>query len=684
MLPRLLPAGRLLLGLLLAAFEARAQPEPVKFGLVDGRELTAAPFVADSAAAAVVLCDFGRSRLRGQGAGFQVVFERVTRLKILRKAGYEYATVEIPLYRRDEQQEKISNLRGWTYNLVDGHVVKTKLEPSGAFQERRTPSLTIQKFTLPDVREGAVVEYAYTLTSDFLFNFQDWQFQRAIPVRWSEYRTSIPVFYRYKIIYQGGRPFDVDQATAGSANLVVDEKVPGGAGLSSGTTVGTLTIGAPTEEHQWALKNVPALAEEPYMTTAGDYVARLDFELTGEQWPDQPYRDLTGTWRNINAQLLAHAEFGAHLGHTGFWKEEMRALAAQYPIVAARAAAVRAAVLAAVRHNGTDAMWTPTALRRTYDAHRGTAADVNLLLLAALREAGLEAHPLLLSTRSHGRVSQEYPLLERFNYVVALLTLPDGTDLLLDATEPLLPCGMLPERCLNGAGRLIVKNETDGRWVSLAPAQRRVHYQQVALTLDAQGGLQGTVHEEYGGYAGRDARAGLAALGEKKYLAALLGRHEGWAVPQMEVAGREDVARPLALNYAFSQPAAAAAAGPATLHLSPLAGFGPGQNPFQRESRAFPVDFGVGQEATIVLSLALPAGYEVTELPKPAVVDLPDNGGRYTYSVAAPAPGTVQLTSRLSLRKPVYAAEEYASLREFYRIVLEKQAERLVIRKKTD
>ena len=96
----------------------------------------------------------------------------------------------------------------------------------------------------------------------------------------------------------------------------------------------------------------------------------------------------------------------------------------------------------------------------------------------------------------------------------------------------------------------------------------------------------------------------------------------------------------------------------------------------------FSVDFGAPQEEMLVLTLTLPAGYELAELPKAAVVDLPNGGGRFLYSVNATAPGTVQLTSRLNLRKSLYGAEEYASLREFYRLMLAKQSEKLVIKKK--
>ena len=671
----------ILLSPILTLSAAQAQPEPVKFGQIDKKDLTAAPFAGDSAAAAVVLCDYGRSYLRGKGSGLEVVFERITRIKILRKAGFEHATIEIPLYHRDGSQEKITRLRAATYNLTSSGMETTKMETSGAFLEKRTPTVNVQKFTLPQVREGCVIEYAYTLSSDFLFNFQDWTFQHDVPTRWSEYRVSIPAFYKYKIIYQGNQPFFLDKPGTGNVGLVVDDKLPSGAGLSAGHIAGTLTISAPSEEHQWVLKDVPPFRPEPYMTTARDYVARLDFELTGEQWPDSPYRDLTGTWEKINERLLSDEEFGGRLSRPGFLKEQLQNVTTQYPEITARAAAVRQLVMTAVRYNGNDRLYAPDPLRKAFDARTGTSAEVNLLLLAALREAGVDAHPLLLSTRDHGRISQEYPLLERFNYVVALVPLVNGKDLLVDATTPLLPCGVLPERCLNRVGRLVTKNPADGRWVDLTPAQRYVHYQQVALTLDAQGGLSGKVHEEHGGYAGTDARAALAAQGEKAYLARLARAQEGRTVSHAALGQAQEPAKPLTLDYEFTQPPTDNAAA-TTLYLSPLSQWGSGQNPFRHESRSYAVDVGMPQDETLLVTLTLPAGYELAEMPKPAVVELPNGDGRFLYSVQAAAPGVVQLTSRLTLRQPVYPAAQYADLRELYRRMLEKQGEKLIIRKK--
>ncbi|UOQ97148.1 DUF3857 domain-containing protein [Hymenobacter sp. 5317J-9] len=668
---------------LLGAFGARAQNAPIKYGKPDPADFTAAAFVKDSAAAAVVLCDFGTTRFEFINNDFQLQSERVTRIKILKKAGFDAATVEIPLYHHDTRQEKITGLRGTTYNMVGGKMVATKLDVGTSFTEERTPNVRIRKFTLPDVREGSVVEYNYTVTSDFFFNFQDWTFQREIPVRVSEFRASIPEYFHYKMLVQGYHALDEQTQSESTGQYSIRS---GGVSTGSGFSTGregpsTDVVTSRVTNYRWAMKNVPAFRDEPFMTTSDDYVDRITFQLAGMQFPNQAYQNVAGSWPKIDMELLNDENFGLQMNRGNFLREQVKPLAAKYPELPARAAAVRQLVMAAVRYDGTNRYSTTGSLRKAFDAHRGSSADVNLLLIAALRDAGVEAHPLLLSTRDHGRVNESQPMLDRFNYVVALVPLADGKDLLVDATEPLLPCGVLPERCLNQSGRLIMPKSENGRWVSLVPSHRYVHYQQVALTLDDKGGLSGKVHEEHAGYAGAQARAELASLGEKKYLSEMARPHAGWTVPKFAVAERDNVEKPLALDYEFSQPADDN--NPAgTLYLSPLRDFISDQNPFRHDDRLFPVDFGAPKDDTQTITLTLPAGYELAEMPKPAVVELPEQGGRFLYSVAAVSPGVVQLTSRLTLRKPVYAAAEYVQLREFYRIMLEKQAEKLVIKKK--
>jgi hypothetical protein len=651
---------------------------PLKFGQPDPADFEAKNFEADSGAVAVVLCDYGVAQFSSPAGRLGMTTLRTTRLKILKKAGYDYATVEVPLYHRENQAERLSGLRGFTYlRGADGKITTTKLDAASTFEEKRSSNWTVQKFTLPNVQEGAVIEYSYLVTSTFLDNYQDWTFQRDIPTRWSEYRTSIPQVYHYRTLYRGYAALAVNEASVGSVSLTLTKHLDSGAGAGVGMDVGSVGLAMTTEQHRWVIKDLPAFRAEPYSTTPNDYLPRMTFELVGVQWPDEKYQDLTDSWARKNKVLLGYDTFGKAFQDSKFLREAVQPLVAQHPDPAARAAAVRQLVLQAVKYDGTNRYSASGPLKRSYEMHRGTAADVNLLLIAALREAGLPAEPVLLSTRSHGAVSKEYALLEQFNYVVALVPLPGPKELLLDATEPLLPAGVLPTRCLNQAGHT-VPDTGEGRWVSLTPSQRHNRYQEINLTLNAQGALSGTVREEHSGYAGLEAREKLQQLGEKKYMSTLAAAHPGWEVPSYSFSKQTDMNESLVLSYELRQPGTAGAA--TELYINPVAYFGESRNPFQVEQRSYPVDMGMMQQEIVRLTLTLPAGY-VAELPKPLNLVLPDNGGRYLYSATSPTPGTVQFMSRLVLDKPIYSAAEYHALRELYRQVLAKQAEALVIKK---
>src|SRR6476661_8112304 len=394
---------------LLAGLAAQAQPEPIKFGKIDPKDLTAAPFVADSAAEAVVLCDYATSRIEAAATGhLQTLFERTARIKILKKSGFDWATVEVSLHG---STEKMVGLRGFTYSMV----------------------------------------------SESYYSLPDWRFQESIPVRWSEYRISYPEYFDFKTVMQGYLPVSLREQSEGS------------------TLIGRESVR--TYRYRWAMKNIPAFVPEPFITTARDYLARIDFELASVHFPTGLgfNQGVTLDWARFDRMMLEDEDFGLQLDRGGFLKEALAKIPAT-GTVEQRVAAVHALVQAAVKYNDNDGVYTTASLRKTYgELHRGNSADVNLLLIAALRAAKIEANPVLLSTRDHGRLNSALPQVSKFNYVVAHVLLSNGQFLLVDATEPLLPSGMLPERCLSETGRLILKEPAESRWIEIKPSQRRVH-----------------------------------------------------------------------------------------------------------------------------------------------------------------------------------------------------------------
>ena len=253
----------------------------------------------DSSASAIVLCDFGESSINyNQTSGFVLNFERTTRIKILKKDGLEWADFQIPLYDDGANDEQVSSLKAVTYNLENGKIVATKAKGDGFFKEKFTDNVNLVKVALPNVKVGSVVEITYHITSDFLMNFWDWEFQETIPVVWSEYRASIPEFFNYDKYMQGYIPLDIadEKVVPSSISITTKERGEGGGLRSSQTTFYTDKIDFSEKRFRWVAKDVPAFKSEPFITTYKDYISKINFELAYIKYPNQPIEPVLGSW----------------------------------------------------------------------------------------------------------------------------------------------------------------------------------------------------------------------------------------------------------------------------------------------------------------------------------------------------------------------------------------------------
>ena len=185
--------------LLTCSARLKSQEVKMKFGDVDLSELQMKSYSKDTSAAAVILGDFGNisftyDQFKG---GFKVIYVRQTRIKILKKDGYSWADHSVELYKENNNEQSIGSVSGTTYNLEGGKIKKSKLTKDSQFREKLSEYWEAFKFTMPDVKEGSVIEYRYTVTSDYIFTLPVWYFQYSIPVVWSELKISIPEYYTY-------------------------------------------------------------------------------------------------------------------------------------------------------------------------------------------------------------------------------------------------------------------------------------------------------------------------------------------------------------------------------------------------------------------------------------------------------------------------------------------------------
>ncbi|MCC2545196.1 DUF3857 domain-containing protein [Hymenobacter sp. BT175] len=669
------PAAHRVVGsaLLLFSFTSlRAQEVPIRFGKLDAKEAAAllAKPTADSSAAEV-LCDFGQSTINGAQDGFELRFERTSRRLIRRRSGYDHATVRVILYHDPAgTREQLQQLKAVTYNLNGKELTRDLMKSEAVFSRKLDERHDEYAFTLPNVREGSILEFTYRIRSPFLFNLQDWQFQQTVPVRWSEYRVQIPAFYQYKEITRSFWPFAVNESGAVPYTTGYRESyISSAAGLPARTPSNrTFSITTQALTRRWVQKDIPAFRPEPYLTTEFDYLSRVDFELQRIQFDaDSQPQFLIGTWEQIEEKLAAREDFGAYLKRNSALAREAGGLRS-IPDPAARAVAVRQLVLGAVSCTRGNSLYTQNPPGMVLELRQGNVAEVNLLLVRALREAGLDAQPLLLSTRSHGQVQTDLPVISQFNYVAAYVSLPGGNQLLLDATNPTLPAELLPEDCLNGKGRVL---GLSGRWINLTAPAARFHYTSAHLMLDAKGGMQGKISQEYAGYSAPEYRQPLPALRQQWQQA-----HPEWQVQQAE-ASSIDLTRAVSLVLTAHLPGGKDPA--ATLYLRPLQQLGLPANPFISPERLYPVDMACPTRLEYQVELTLPPGYAVTELPANATVALPNGGGRFLYNITRTTTSTLTVTGRLQLAKTHYSAQEYGALRELYTQALAKFAEPIVV-----
>ncbi|GAB3747526.1 transglutaminase domain-containing protein [Spirosoma pomorum] len=658
---RVLSALSLSLALSTAFGQTPAVQAPsIKFGKIDpGQFVNTA---TDSTAEAVVLYDLGDVRFEVSNNEIWTVFTHHIRTLIRKKSGYERATLSLGARRtKAGKHEVVSSIDGYTYNLVDGVVKVDRLNKSGRFTERVSDAYLLEKYTLPNVREGSIIDYQYTIRTPFSVSHspRTWRFQRDIPVNWSEYRIAIPDYFYYKMIMGGYLSLALNERKTRE-----DRLLPGYDGSAS--------------IYRFAVKNAPAFRDEAYITTDEDYLSKIDFELASYTFPTQPTQNFSLDWDSLDKTLLADSDFGRQYNRASFLRETAKSILDQHKDSLARITAAYNFVRQSIKWTGESA-FSCESLKKVFDNKKGDAGDINLLLVALLREMDVDANPVILSTRDHGRISEAYALIKRFNYVVAHVSI-GGKDMLLDATDPYLKPGVLPIHCLNGMGRLI--SATGSRFIPLTPVDRESEVHSGRFSISEDGNMVGTLDHVKGGYDSWRARKGFATQGQAKYLDDIRKEHSNWQIDKAIFTNASPMDDSFKATYTLTIPEACSQAGD-RLYFRPMLTEGRSNNPFKEPKRLYPVDLAVPMDETYSAVYTLPKGFEVEELPKTASLTLPNNGGRFIYQIALLPDNQLQVVSRFSLRQPAYSADDYPALRELFNLVVAKHAEQVVLKRTT-
>ncbi|MBI5476954.1 MAG: DUF3857 and transglutaminase domain-containing protein [Ignavibacteriales bacterium] len=630
----------------------------VKWGEISIDDLKMTSYPSDTNANVVILFDRGDVSMNEE---YDIIFNRHTRIKILNSAGFDWGTIKLNYYAK-EDFESIKDVEGCTFTLdSDGKIIRTALKDKDIFEQHVDEYYDQIKFTMPSLSSGSVIEYRYKKIIANATFMPEWSFQRSEPTIWSEYEVKIPYYFQYVFASQTYYPF------AASTSEQINE-----AFRFRGTTR-LITM----NHSYWAMRNVPALRSEPYVTTLEDYKSKIMFQLAMINWPGELPRKILESWDKVGEDLMTNQYFGVQLKGYRAIRKEVEKRTAGITDTLQIIEKIYDFVRQTISWDGDYRIFTNNDLDEVLEKKTGSAADINLLLTLMLCDAGLSADPVILSTRDNGKIQTSYPLVSQFNYVISRLTI-GNEEIFLDATDRLRPMNLLPYKALNQVGFMIRKSTSS--WVNIIPRGKASKAKIVTLNLQNDGSLNGNIQFKYSDYSGVNQRVELSQTKPEDFVKALVkSTTMGLNVDSFSISNRDSISAPLIIT-AYINSNTFAQVIDSFIYINPMTIDQIMDNPFKSAQRSFPVDFGYPISEVYVLNLTLNDNLNLKEYPKDFLFRLPMKAGSYSRNSQLSG-NSYQMISKYNIDQTLFESKDYSIIKNFYNQIITHENEQLIIKK---
>ena len=131
-------------------------------------------------------------------------------------------------------------------------------------------------------------------------------------------------------------------------------------------------------------------------------LSSLAQELSMTQYPNKPLKPYSTDWNAVVKTIYDNDDFGAELNKTGYFEDDLKAVIAGLTTQDEIILAILNYVKSTVKWNEYNGYSCDDGVKKAYKDKTGNVAEINLMLTAMLRTAGLKANPVLLSTRANG------------------------------------------------------------------------------------------------------------------------------------------------------------------------------------------------------------------------------------------------------------------------------------------
>ncbi len=572
--------------------------------------------------------------------------------KILRPEGREYGTVFVYF----NSHRKVTSIHGWCipaqgkdFEVKDAAEVSPPNVPGGEL----VIDVKAKVLQIPAPAPGNIIGYEYEVEEQPFVLQDTWYLQQAAPVRRGLYSVQLPPGWEYKASWFNHPETKPAAATNNQWNWAVSD-----------------IEGIRKEDEMPPMRGVEAQMTVSFFPPGG---AALN-EFTTWQGMGTWYLNLTSGKRDASPEI----------------KQQVAALTASAHTPLEKMQAIAQFIQRDIRYVGIElgiGGWQPHPATDVFSHRYGDCKDKATLTAAMLNEVGVESYYVVINSK-RGSVGADAPArVDGFNHVILAIKLPPGlTDpslvatvqdpklgklLFFDPTNELTPFGQIGGYLQSNYGLLVRPDGSELVELPQQPATSNSVQRTGKLTLDTSGKLQGDVKEIRLGDRAMSERSMLRATTKStdqiKPIESLLADSlSTFRITKASIINLQLMDQPFGFNYSFESENYAKNAGGLLLVRPRVLGVKSEALLETKEPRKFPIEFSAPVRDTDTFEIALPAGYEVDDLPPPVDADY----SFASYHSKTEATGTaIRYTRTFEIKElsvPVSKADE---LKTFYRII---------------
>ena len=574
-----------------------------------------------------------------------LVYLRHVRIKVLKKAGAEEVGDVQFRFLKDEE---LGGIKAHTMHS-DGSIDEVKKED---FFVKKINDIRYMTFSFPSVDSGDIVEYVYSIVLSKLISSYEWYFQNPVYTLESKFSFDVPRNAQYTYFTR-----NVPEYNKKPLKLVFNE----------GTFQEYVT-------YNWNLTRLHPARQEPFMSCLSNYVAHLTINLSAFKNYFYQY-EFAKTWQELGLGFndIFQSYCRKPRGFRQMVKKLVKGVDSKYEI----SKVIYNHIINEIQTRQDKFSFGSfhDKMSETLEERHATSAEKNLLLVEMLKQAGVKAWPVLISTRDNGIIDPQLMDVEQFNHIIAFAEVEQG-GIYLDATSQYCPYGILPPVCRTNAGLLIDGYNSElMKIITAQPKSNRVEV--VRIQIDPQGGAEFSIQSKFTGYLAAEFGMKYEAKEPDDFIKDDFLSCSDFDFKVGEYNCLMDSANRFTVETAVSAENFAALLDDNVSIIPPCFMFN--SNPFKEEQRQFPVDFNYPFTYHNIVQINL--ADSVTSYTFPEDVRYVIDGASYTRQTRFTQLGA-SIERKLEIEKPIYNVEEYPDVREFFRVVAEANHEPLIFQVK--